>query len=237
MLFLKILAIMIPISAGLIRVGLDYKWYDKRTSTHKLIRKILVVCMIFGFIVAPIIVWHDHEQSITQFNTIKRTENNLKNLQSQIQPFLDLASNKYPNLEIEDALNKIQQELSETKKLAAPNVIIPFASEINKRNGSYQVLLQFESSKNEVLGKLIFEVSIISNSNAKITKLYPSSKGVIFSISSNAATISDDGKKAKLNFAPVTAGYPVIEIVVSDECVLEIKGNHGLNPFNFEVSK
>ena len=55
MIYLKIIALIISIGAGLIRVGLDYKWHDKRTNKHKLIKNILVVLMILGLLFMPFV--------------------------------------------------------------------------------------------------------------------------------------------------------------------------------------
>ncbi len=51
-------------------------------------------------------------------------QSKIDDLNENLEPFIKLAVKKYPALKIEDALEKIQNELAETKKLAQPNTII-----------------------------------------------------------------------------------------------------------------
>ena len=115
MIYLKIIALIISIGAGLIRVGLDYKWHDKRTNKHKLIKNILVVLMILGLLFMPFVVWYDQQQAEKVIKDAinrekqaiserKQITDELNRLQKQIQPIIEIAIEKYPNLKIEEAL-------------------------------------------------------------------------------------------------------------------------------------
>lgn len=140
MVYLKIIAILLSTGAGLLQIGLEHKWHDKRKTTYKKVRSTLVVLMIIGFIAASSLVLYDEKQSeiqidkLTELNTKEeksrkeaedreldaiedrqRIKNELEALQMQIKPVIKLATEKYPTLDLNSALVKIADEVQTLK--------------------------------------------------------------------------------------------------------------------------
>ena len=70
MIFFKIIAILIATGAGLLQIGLEYRWHDKRTNRHKQVRSLLIFLMVVGFLAASILVVWDDRQSEKQIQTL-----------------------------------------------------------------------------------------------------------------------------------------------------------------------
>lgn len=70
MIFFKIIAILITTGAGLLQIGLEYRWHDKRTNRHKKVRSLLIFLMVVGFLAASILVFWDDRQSEKQIQTL-----------------------------------------------------------------------------------------------------------------------------------------------------------------------
>ena len=136
MIFFKIIAILIATGAGLLQIGLEYKWHDKRTKKHKIVRSFLIFLMIVGFLTASILVLFDDRQSELQVRTLtalknsaekatkdsetrelkavedrERIKQELEELQTQIKPVIKLATEKYPTLDINNALAKLSDDI------------------------------------------------------------------------------------------------------------------------------
>lgn len=117
-----ILQLLIGISALFI-VYLDYKWYDKRKTIFKKARKILIiitVTIICLSIVATINQEKEKSKLSGDISTMQDSISSInviaKNLNEQIEPFLKLALEKYPNMPTNEALNKFQLEIKEIQK-------------------------------------------------------------------------------------------------------------------------
>lgn len=70
MIYFKVIAILFTFGAGLLQIGLEYKWHDKRTKEHKRVRYLLVGLMILGWLSASFLVVYDDIQSAKQLKTI-----------------------------------------------------------------------------------------------------------------------------------------------------------------------
>ena len=141
MLLLKLLAIGIATGAGLLQIGLGYKWRDRRTKANIRIRRGLIGMMILGAIVAGVLVAVDDRQSTTQINRLielkesaeaaasdaadreeeaKKDRAELKQkideLQVRIDPFLAIAAARYPDLEPEKALERLADDVKELRQ-------------------------------------------------------------------------------------------------------------------------
>lgn len=192
MILFKIIAIFLTAGAGLLQIGLEYKWHDKRTKKHKRIRCLLIFLMIIGFLAASFLVFYDDRQSEKQIKSLtelksgfekeasdaeereskaiedrERIKKELDELQEQIKPVIQLATEKYPSLDIEDALAKLAEEVQDlqkqneelqrqTKYLSARDYFHPLNS--NTKSIVLERLKQVKDS----LGDREIEISIIS---------------------------------------------------------------------------
>jgi len=141
MILIKIIAILITTGAGLLQIGLEHKWHDKRTKKHKTIRSFLLLLMIVGFLSASILVVYDDRQSELQVRTLtdlkdnaekatkdsekrelkavedrERIKEELEELQTRIKPVIKLATKKYPTLDINSALVKLADDVQDLQK-------------------------------------------------------------------------------------------------------------------------
>ncbi len=141
MIFIKILAILFASGAGLLQIGLEYRWHDKRTKKHKRVRILLISLMIVGFLTASILVIYDDRKSEKQIQTLnglkivaeeaakdakkmeskaiedrERIKEELSELQDQIKPVVKLATEKYPTLDVKSALVKLATDVQDLQK-------------------------------------------------------------------------------------------------------------------------
>ena len=70
MILFKIIAIFLTAGAGLLQIGLEYRWHDKRTKKHKRIRSLLIFLMIIGVLTASFLVFYDDQQSEKQIKSL-----------------------------------------------------------------------------------------------------------------------------------------------------------------------
>ena len=141
MIFIKIIAMLLTTGAGLLQIGLEYRWHDKRTKKHKRVRSSLILLMIVGFLTASILVTYDDRQSEKQIQTLtdlkngseraakdaekresravedrERIKEELTELQEQIKPVVKLATEKYPTLDVKSALVKLADDVQDLQK-------------------------------------------------------------------------------------------------------------------------
>lgn len=141
MIFIKIIAILLVTGAGLVQIGLEYRWHDKRTKKHKRVRSFLILIMIVGFLTASISVTYDDRQSEKQIQAVtdlkngaekaakdaeereskaiqdrERIKEELSELQEQIKPVVKLAAEKYPTLDVKSALVKLADDIQNLQK-------------------------------------------------------------------------------------------------------------------------
>lgn len=120
MVFFKLFVILLPAIVALLQIGLEYKWNDKRTNTHKKVRFILISVIVVGCLASVILVVYDDKKSAEReseaIESRKRIKIELENLQHQIKPVLKLVSEKYPKLDIENALHKFSTDIENLQK-------------------------------------------------------------------------------------------------------------------------
>ena len=188
MIIVKILLqLLISISAFL-AIYLDYKWTDKRRKKFKRTRNWLVIIMGVILIVSVGLTIHDDKEQKNERLELNKELSDLKDslsiikkigvdLNTQIEPLIKIAREKYPDLPIEEALkkleldidslelktstleeinrkNKIEKEKLEELKRTPPNV--EFSLEIE--NNKLYVIIDF---KNEVPIKMRPYLSVI----------------------------------------------------------------------------
>ena len=136
MITIKIIAISIATLSGLIQIGLEYYWRDRRTTKHKIIRRLLIVLMVSGFFTAVVLVVYDDKDAQHQINALtdlklkaeegalgsakrerkaqedrKKIQNKLDKINEQMKPLLDIAAAKYPNLSVDKALHNLAERI------------------------------------------------------------------------------------------------------------------------------
>lgn len=137
MIWLKILLqVAVGVSAFL-TVFLDYKWYDKRKKDFKKGRKWLLSFTALAAIASVVVTYLDdieqrkeremqHEEINSLSQEISSLQDSLSSvkqigikLDRQIEPFIKLATEKYPNLPIEEALKKVESKIEELQQKEA----------------------------------------------------------------------------------------------------------------------
>lgn len=117
------LQLLIGVSA-LLAIYLDYKWYDKRTKLFKRARNFLITTTIVSLLGSLAITTIEEKKQTIEKKQLTDNLSALRDslatikeiglkLNNQIEPFLELAREKYPNLPIEQALRKLEEETKE----------------------------------------------------------------------------------------------------------------------------
>ena len=159
----------------------------------------------------------------------------ISDLNDKLEPFIKLAVKKYPEMKIEDALEKLQNDIIETKKLAQPNTIRFQKKEVNSIENGYSVKLYFTTTKNETLGYIAIQASILGVGSSKILDIWPTLEGGPFTTGPDSKLISPNGKQGRIVYSIIGMGRPVIEIKVSSKCRLYIEGNNELPSFYLDI--
>lgn len=129
MLLIKILLQIAIGVAALLTNYLDYKWYDKRKTSFKKGRNVLIIItglIICGSVFITIIDDNQNEKTDLAINnnlsSLKDSLSEIKinglELSKQIEPFLLLAKQKYPNLPISEALMLIRNKIDSLEEVA-----------------------------------------------------------------------------------------------------------------------
>lgn len=115
MLFVKILFQAGIGLTGLLALLLDHKWHDKRRKIYKKLRNVLIVSSILLLVMGVALIIVDEKEknkevaTLTQQLTLIRE--NGDNLNRQIEPFLKIATDRYPNLTSEKALDSLKEDI------------------------------------------------------------------------------------------------------------------------------
>lgn len=246
-----IVLFIIAILQGIFSAQINEKRWLKFTLVG-----LLLTSLIIGFFILIIDDNNSKEISRQQKNNIDslRIENSLLNnkldslhkminpmnqkvseLNEKLEPFVKIALNKYPTYDVQFALNKLTQDIENTKRLAEPPTLILSGKEISRDSKGITLLLQFESSKNQTLGLIEFSVEIDNNSTSKILEFWPSTKGGAFSSGKDSKKISPDGKTARLIYSLIGAGNPTFELKVSKAAFVRITGNYLSKPVIIKI--
>jgi hypothetical protein len=228
---------------GLAQYRLDYILPDNKSFSYKRAKILLLVFMIIAFLVA---VWlqvanernnnkiteqvstlHSQNDSLITLNELTHSEilllqNQVQHLDSNLSPFIRIAMNKYPNLGIEQALEKLSQEVVDVKEMAKPNTISYSRNEIKKTNTGYEIYIWCKLAKDEPIGTLGFTINLPLKSSVAILDITP-----IGSAMDVRTSYSENKKTATMSFIPASTGYPGIKILLSDKENFRIIGNKG----------
>ncbi len=122
MLVLKIVSQCIVGIASLIAILIDYKWHDKRKKLFKRLRLFLILLAILGLgfsVTLTVIDDRDKSTEISNLNSqlamatdkLDTIQESSKRVENKLQPFLDLAAYRFPDLDTNSALKKLRTEL------------------------------------------------------------------------------------------------------------------------------
>jgi hypothetical protein len=260
--FWSLLALIFVLFIGILEFVLDYIWHDKRTKRHKTFRVVLLIVFIGSLATSGIVVYFDKQDSkrtsaelMKQISELKKQGNNISSsskeseekahkdslvlqsqivdLKSKLEPFVEIAKSKYPNQNIDTALEKLQKEIIETKEMAKPNTLELFAKEIKKTENGYSLILRFKPTKNIPLGIIGFSASLPINSKARILDIFPTDDSGSFHLGEKQ--ITPEGKYAQLVYSITDMSNPMIEIKLSESTAIKIEGNNGIEPIIIEV--
>jgi len=150
----------------------------------------------------------------------------LSAVESKLDPFVQMAKERFPTLDTEAALNKLQGELEEIRRLAAPPEIFIDAHTAKMLDNGYFILIHLKASKNVPLGTVRFRAALPDATSAKILEFKPA----IMMAMNVRTSISSDGRVADLQFAIPGSEGPSLKLLVSDPSRVRIEGSHGFRP-------
>lgn len=123
MLFLKILFQLGTGISGLLAILLDYKWHDKRERIFKQYRNLAIAMSVILLLLGVLLTVQDENNKnseITSLNSqLASVHTRLINIQGssdslnyKITPFLKLATERYPNVSPDQALDSLKRDIS-----------------------------------------------------------------------------------------------------------------------------
>jgi hypothetical protein len=108
--------------AALLTIYLDYKWYDKRKRQFRKGRNWLIAVMLAILTLSVFTTFLDDQERRTETETLRTELGNMKDslsfikkigleLNEQIAPIIEIARKRYPDLPIEEAIEKLEMEI------------------------------------------------------------------------------------------------------------------------------
>ncbi len=155
----------------------------------------------------------------------------LASVEAKLEPFVEVAKSRFPQLETEAALQRLREELDEVRRLAEPPEMRLESHTVRSLEQGHFVLIKFSRSKDVPLGSLQFAVALPVDTAARILELKPAVQ-----LSMNVRSrISEDGKAGRLEFALPGSEDPAIKLLLSGAAPVRVEGNHNLQPFVIDV--
>lgn len=230
---------------------LDYVLIDKKALRYKLTRIFLLVVMVVGIGGSALLQYSEErkkgklteEISILRFQNdslialinlthseVLLLQNRVQDFNSKLDPFIQIATSKYPHLSFEKALEMLSREITEVKEIAKPNTISYSRGDIKKTEKGYDVFVWCKLSKDQPIGALSFTINLPPKSNVDILDISPAGMAMDVRVE-----ISENKKAAMLSFLPATTGHPGITISLSDKEDFKIEGNKGFGVQNIQI--
>lgn len=260
MLWLKLVSPIFLLLSILAQYGVNYIWHDKRMKWHRRIRVVLLIFQIAAGLLTIVVVASDFKTVEEQNATLKqiadqskvneiasaqrdklnqeelgRLRDQVAALSDRLSPFIQLATNRYPNLPEDTALDRLAKEIADIRKLAEPNKLVAVSHDVKKIDSGYLVTLNFRSTKNEQLSVAIVSATLIQKSQERILDIRPSrAQGVFIGFGDKTKQISEDGRSARLSYKPL-APHPAVEIEVSGPTRIMIQVIPGISPFEIDI--
>lgn len=169
-----------------------------------------------------------------EFETVRGEINKAKD-EAIEQIRQEVTAHKEAIAELVSKAKEQDKKLRKTMELAAPPTLALYgAPETTKTEKGYKTILIFRPSKNEPFGQLSFVAVIQKASSGKIINLWPH-VGPPCATGPHSQQKSENGREAGLVYSLMTAGWPQIELMVSEPCIVLIWGSHIPEPFQMEI--
>lgn len=170
--------------------------------------------------------------SATHANASKLDETSRK-----LDPFVELAKRKYPELAPNEALNRLAADLQEVKSMAqAPILSVKDAMITREDESGVTLVITFKKSNRQELAPLDFRATVIESPGAEILTFEPTETVMSYSRFDSAqvsASPSSDRRSARLQRSVVFFGEPKVLLKLSKRASIRIEGvdgNNGLVP-------
>jgi hypothetical protein len=151
-------------------------------------------------------------------------------LNAKLGPFIKTALARYPGLGMNEALDRLREEIKEVRALASPP-LLPYATHrIQQSREGLIIQVRFSRSRDAALGRLVFRVTVPPTSSGRIRAVMPS--GIATSVNQ---LVSGDGSSANLEYSAQVGDDPGINVALSGPARVRIEGNNGLPPTVLDV--
>ncbi|HEX9736521.1 MAG TPA: hypothetical protein VGG06_31535 [Thermoanaerobaculia bacterium] len=154
----------------------------------------------------------------------------LAELNSKLEPFIEAAISRYPDLSVGDALEQLSRQLEEVRAMASHPLLSYYESRVFPDPEGPILRVYFKRSKEGPLGKLEFRIDIVPGSSGRIRDVGPYPMGL-----SVLSSLAIDGMTATIEFSVPGGDDPAVNIKLSGPAVIRVEGNYGLEPLVLEV--
>jgi len=120
----------------------------------------------------------------------------------------------------------MKTQIEDARNLASPPTLELTDIQNNIVENGHKITLQFTPSKNEPLGSIVFDVTIVADSETRVLDFWPSIEGGAFSSGPSSKKIQDDGRQARLQYSLVSVGRPTFDLTLSGEARIKVEGNY-----------
>lgn len=128
----------------------------------------------------------------------------------------------------------MEADIKAAYDLAQPAALVGKAMEVKPEPDGLKALIQFERTKVAYLGTMDFKIKVIRPDDVKILALSPVNQPR----TAAPASINPDGKEASVSFTILGAeDYPMLEVKLSGEALLQITGNKIKQPISALIQK
>lgn len=172
-----------------------------------------------------------NELQTTFATTINAQELRFKNFVSQQDE--KLKTQQQITNKLLTAVNTQMKQLKEIAKLTKPPELrLASPPTIQEVKEGYEIELTFKPQETRALGTIVFGVEVADASATKILDISRTGTGISMNVKHD---ITEDMKRATVQYFPVGSGSQQIKIQVSGKCKLLIFGTHLAKKFNIDV--
>ncbi|HLX11964.1 MAG TPA: hypothetical protein VKS81_04045 [Bacteroidota bacterium] len=148
-------------------------------------------------------------------------QHSIDSLRVELAPFVQMAKSKFPDLDVQEALKKLQVDVNEAKAMAEPNSLTKCNIEGKKLESGYGFQVDFSSVKDEPIGSFDFKVALRTNSSQRIMSVSPGNSAMM---NIRTGTPSVDGHFCEVSFDLPGSGTPIIQVQLSGITDIQITG-------------
>jgi hypothetical protein len=222
--------------AGLLALLLDYKWYDKRRLVFKKSRNLLISLSILSVLTSIIVTIYDEREKdeaiktlTAQLDLIKR---NGDKLNLQIEPFLKIATDRYPNLSSEKALDSLKEDIkkieSQTFSLEKSEIARQLREkgleELRTTPPDIEAILSMDNQRNVSVGvqfhnnvPIKFAYTLMHSYRDKVLSSHTSSEFQLYPLKDKRPIFIKDDFNFREHIP--NTGFSDIEVIISYESI------------------